>query len=324
MSLVSVIIPAHNAAETIECCLTSVLSQTYDSLQVIVIDDASSDRTSEIVSGYDDQRITLVQVTYRSAAAARNRGLDFAKGDLIQFLDADDALSPTKIENQVRDLQSGDSIAIANCSWGHFDTIPSQARMQHQKINRSMSPHDWLIESWSGGGMAQTACWLAPRLAIEKAGRWDDSLKGNPNDDGEFFCRVLLAVDKIIFTSDSYVYYRSTRVGCVSQVVNSNQAKALLEGLTKCEGHLRAAEDTKRTRTAAAQNYYRYIYQFQDRFPLLASAALEELARLDMPTCAPLGPSSFRTLVKLFGFKYAMKLRCLKRDAQKFLYGGSE
>jgi glycosyltransferase involved in cell wall biosynthesis len=101
--LVSVIIPAYNAASMIERTIQSVLSQTYPFYEILVIDDGSCDETSDVVSklSADEERITLSQQENQGVAAARNYGIKHAIGDYIAPLDADDLWFPEKLERQI-------------------------------------------------------------------------------------------------------------------------------------------------------------------------------------------------------------------------------
>ena len=105
--VISVVMAAHNAAGTIERSLASVLAQTHSELEVIVVDDASSDNTGELVDAIakEDSRVRLVHNTaQRGAAMTRNRGLSLATGAYITFHDADDESSPEKLERQLAAL----------------------------------------------------------------------------------------------------------------------------------------------------------------------------------------------------------------------------
>lgn len=98
--LVSILIPCYNAEAWIEDAIDSALSQTYDRKEVIVVDDGSSDRSVEICKKYGSY-ITLEAAVNGGACRARNRALELAKGELIQYLDADDILLPRKLSTQV-------------------------------------------------------------------------------------------------------------------------------------------------------------------------------------------------------------------------------
>lgn len=102
--LVSVIIPCFNVEQFIEKCINSVLMQTYPNVEIICVDNNSTDNTLKILKDFEEKfpnRITVLQEFKKGAPAARNKGLSIAKGDWIQFLDADDELMPNKILNQV-------------------------------------------------------------------------------------------------------------------------------------------------------------------------------------------------------------------------------
>lgn len=117
--LVSVIIPAYNAESYIREALESALGQTYEPLEIIVVDDGSRDRTAEIVRevAVRDQRVTLLQQPNAGVAAARNLAIEHARGAYVAPLDADDYWLPKKIEEQVRRLEEGGPGMGAVYSW---------------------------------------------------------------------------------------------------------------------------------------------------------------------------------------------------------------
>lgn len=115
-ALVSVIIPAYNVAEYIPFCLDSLISQTYKNLEIICVNDGSTDSTLDIIKEYaeKDSRIILIDKENGGQASARNMGLDTAKGDYISFVDSDDYVSPDFIM-RLKDLLEGNSCDIARC-----------------------------------------------------------------------------------------------------------------------------------------------------------------------------------------------------------------
>lgn len=94
--MVSVIVPVFNGAPYIAACLQSILAQSYDNLEVIVIDDGSRDKTCEICSRIQatDSRVRLIRQANAGMSVARNRGIESAAGKYITFVDADDLLPP--------------------------------------------------------------------------------------------------------------------------------------------------------------------------------------------------------------------------------------
>ena len=100
--LVSVVIPVYNRENTIMRAIDSVLRQTYHNIEVIVVDDCSVDSTKQIVSSYNDPRVSLVSLAYNSGAnVARNKGIERAKGEFIAFQDSDDEWMVDKLEKQI-------------------------------------------------------------------------------------------------------------------------------------------------------------------------------------------------------------------------------
>lgn len=99
---ISVVIPVYNRSKTIRYCLDSVLNQTLSPLEVLVVDDCSTDTTKEIVKSYIDHRVRCIELEKNSGAqAARNRGILEARGIWIAFQDSDDEWLPDKLEKQV-------------------------------------------------------------------------------------------------------------------------------------------------------------------------------------------------------------------------------
>lgn len=112
--LVSVIIPAYNAEKFIDRCLQSVINQTYKDLQIIVINDGSTDNTLAILKEYEkqDNRITIIDQENTGVSSARNNGLKLVKGEYISFIDADDWMSSDMIERLVIATKQGENVDV--------------------------------------------------------------------------------------------------------------------------------------------------------------------------------------------------------------------
>jgi glycosyltransferase involved in cell wall biosynthesis len=115
-ALVSVIIPTYNRAEMVCAAVDSVLKQTYPNIELIVVDDGSTDDTTDALMRYGS-RLRLIHQDNSGPAAARNRGAEIADGDIIAFLDSDDLWLPDKIEKQLKALEHyGDSVPCCLCN----------------------------------------------------------------------------------------------------------------------------------------------------------------------------------------------------------------
>lgn len=106
--LVSIITPNYNAAPFLKRCFDSVLNQSYSNWELIVIDDASTDESLEIIKDYQREHEKMQCITLKEnsgPAVARNKGIEQAKGDYIAFLDSDDCWLPSKLETQIQFMQ---------------------------------------------------------------------------------------------------------------------------------------------------------------------------------------------------------------------------
>jgi glycosyltransferase involved in cell wall biosynthesis len=112
--LVSVIIPTYNRTKTIERAVNSVLNQTWKKIEIIVVDDGSTDQTNETLKAYGD-KIRVIHQPNAGASAARNTGIKAATGEIISFLDSDDEWLPSKTERQIKLLQRMESYGVVCC-----------------------------------------------------------------------------------------------------------------------------------------------------------------------------------------------------------------
>ncbi|GLQ53672.1 glycosyltransferase family 2 protein [Devosia nitrariae] len=115
--LISVVIPAYNAERFLERTLRSAAAQTYSPIEIIVIDDGSTDTTRDIALRFAeaDARVKVINVANGGVARARNIGIERSRGDYVAFLDADDLWHPTKIALQVATLEAADDPSWAAC-----------------------------------------------------------------------------------------------------------------------------------------------------------------------------------------------------------------
>jgi glycosyltransferase involved in cell wall biosynthesis len=211
--LVSIIIPVYNAEKYLSQAIESALQQSWDNKEIIIVNDGSTDGSLKIANSYKNAQIKVLSTPNLGASAARNSGLKHARGEYIQFLDADDLLSNDKLKTQISALQSSPN-KVAVCSTVHFTdgdlhTKNSPSLYEEAFLVNSENPAWFLVNLWGGysenGSMIQPNAWLTPRAVIDKAGPWNEEL--TVDDDGEFFCRILLSSLGVIKTG-GYNYYR--------------------------------------------------------------------------------------------------------------------
>jgi len=206
---VSVIIPAYNAAATITQTLASAQAQTHADIEILVVDDGSTDDTPAMVQhlAAADPRIRLIRQANAGVAAARNRGWREAQGDLLAFLDADDLWAPAKIERQVDALAKGGAKAGLAYCW--FAMIDGAGRVIYDGYRpRFEGPvlEELLKENFIGNGSAA----LVRRAAMEDARGFESGLHragAQGCEDALFYCRVAARWD-FSLVPDHLVGYR--------------------------------------------------------------------------------------------------------------------
>lgn len=141
-ALVSIVIPCYNAQVSIGEALESVLLQTWPLIEIIVVNDGSIDNSKEVVSKYPVHRVALISIENQGAAAARNRGLEFASGEWCIFLDADDLFEPQFVEVQLAtalnanaDICFGDSAM----TWPDGRSLVSKAMPNNSTVDFALS-----------------------------------------------------------------------------------------------------------------------------------------------------------------------------------------
>ena len=127
--LVSIVMPTWNRAFTIGEAIQSVLEQSYPHWELLVCDDASEDRTAEVVRGFADRRIRYMRFLKSNGAGARNRGLARARGEVIAYLDSDNVWHPHFLDMMVRALADGPGAAIAYCAYLDTEIVGAELRL---------------------------------------------------------------------------------------------------------------------------------------------------------------------------------------------------
>jgi glycosyltransferase involved in cell wall biosynthesis len=260
---VSILIPAYNAEAWISDTLRSALAQTWEPKEIIVVDDGSTDRTLAIARSFESEKLRVVTQQNQGASATRNKAFSLSKGDYIQYLDADDLMGPDKIAKQLEALgQSPNKRTLLSGSWANFMYRYYRTKFTPSALWCDLSPVEWLIRKMKLNLYMQTASWLVSRELAEAAGPWDTRLLGD--DDGEYFCRVLLASDGVLFVPEAKVYYRTSGANSLSYIGHSDRKKvAQLCSMELHVRYIRSLEDSERVRDACVtylQNWLVYFY----------------------------------------------------------------
>ena len=142
-NLVSVVVPTYNRAYCLRRTLDSALAQSHRSLEILVVDDGSTDETGSMVRELcgSDQRVKYVRQENRGVSAARNRGMSLAQGDYIAFLDSDDVWKPWKLETQLACFRGRPEVVMV---WTDMEAIDSEGRITCPRYLRKMySAYEW-------------------------------------------------------------------------------------------------------------------------------------------------------------------------------------
>ena len=218
--LVSILIPAYNAERWIADTIRSALAQTWSRTEVIVVDDGSRDQTLPIARQFASKNVAVVMQENQGAATARNKALDLSQGDYIQWLDADDVIAPDKIVRQVEALSRCErKRTLFSSAWAYFYYRLSNANFSPSLLWKDLSPVEWLVRKMGHNLHMPNSTWLVSRELTQTAGPWDIRL--SLDDDGEYFCRVVLASDAIRFVPDAKVFYRISNSNSLSNVGQS-------------------------------------------------------------------------------------------------------
>jgi glycosyltransferase involved in cell wall biosynthesis len=321
--LVSILIPAFNAAIHLSDAIASASAQTWRRKEIIVVDDGSTDGTRAVADRFSSRSIKIVSQAHQGASAARNHALSLSQGDYIQWLDADDLLGPGKIERQIAALEAqSDPDVVASCAWGHFFTRPSRAQLRPTSLWGDLAPVEWLVRKMEENVFMQTGVWLVSRRLTEAAGNWDPRL--SVDDDGEYFCRVLLQSRRVCFVPEATVYYRRSGLRSLSFIGRSSEKmESKFHAMRAHIAHVRAVEDSDRVRAACATYLRDSLLAFHPERPDLVEWARQIAASLDRPIEAPRLPPKYRWLASILGPRVAKSASlCLPqaREAVTRLY----
>lgn len=310
--LVSVCMPCYNAAPFVGAALDSVLAQTWNAVEIIAVNDGSTDATGDVLEHYRARGVRVVHQQNQGQSAAANRALAEARGALIKFLDADDLLAPDMIARQVARL-GGRRDAVVMGEWARFRTDPAEAVFAPLPMYRDAVPVEWLVSEWSTGeAMMQCALYLIPAEILARSGGWDPAL--SLINDFEFFTRVLLSAQELLYSPQARLYYRSGLSESLSARRSDTAIVSAWRSITLASQHLLRHEDSVRTRRACADVCQGFEYFcYPDRLDLCAEARAA-VARYGGSAFPPSGSPRFHALRKLIGWRMSARVRRWAQD----------
>lgn len=224
MITISVIIPAYNAEQTIFSTIESVQQQTFQDLEIIVINDGSSDRTFQLLETIKDPRLKVYSYPNGGLPTARNRGITHAKGQYISFIDADDLWTKDKLEKQLAALQANPQAGVAY-SWFIMmleaqDPSQETTFISSKKVNFTDNIYSQLLQDNFIGNGSNI---LVKREAIDFVGKFDPELESC--EDWDYYLR-LAAKFSFTLVEEHQIIYRKAP-GSMSSKANIMETEGL-------------------------------------------------------------------------------------------------
>jgi len=248
MPTISVVIPVYNGETTIRETIESVLNQTFQDFELIIINDGSQDATLEIVDHFQDPRIKVFSYQNAGLAASRNRGISHTKSEFISFIDADDLWTADKLEAQLRALQENPTAAVAY-SWTDYINESSQFLRPggHISANGDVYAKLLVVDFLENGSNP-----LIRRQALIEVGGFDESL--NAGEDWDILLRLAARYHFVAVPSPQILYRLSTNSMSANVV---RQEAACLQVLKRA--YKQAPESLQHLKRDSFANLYKYL-----------------------------------------------------------------
>jgi len=307
--LVSVCIPAYNCSGFLQKTLDCLCRQSHGHLEIIIVNDGSTDDTLAIAKGYNDIRIIVVDTMNGGAAKARNIAYQHATGDYIIFFDADDYVPTDFIQQQLNAINQRNNV-VALAAWGRFYNDDTSTYKPEPLPAQDMLFSEWINYYWYNcNPMTNPGRVIIPAAIIEKAGLWNESL--SLNDDLEFFTRIFLQAEKIIFNPAAKFYYRSG-VNGLSAIKGFDAYQSLYNSISLSVQHVLAGINNERQLLKSCANMWQlFIYDSYPLYPELLEKAQLNINALGSSDLKYHSGRMTNILSRLLGWKAAKKIRSL-------------
>lgn len=306
MKTCSIIIPAYNSAKTIERTLASVFVQDYPNLEIIVVNDGSTDNTEQVLKKYAD-KINYYYQTNAGVSVARNLGFEKSTGDYIQYLDADDLLAEGKISKQIQAIEESEA-DVAYGDWMRFtenDFVYKELEMVEREM--TLRPEIELItDFWT-----PLAALLYTRTIANKIGGWNTALP--VIQDARYALDAAIHQAKFIYTPGVMGYYRVHETGSLSTRNRFNFMNDCLENAKQIDAIWRKEYSTDLEKKKAIINVLRFCV---NEFSILDKSKHKEAVSLILDIDSKFIPENsklLRTMSKLLGYRTAETIAYFKR-----------
>jgi glycosyltransferase involved in cell wall biosynthesis len=304
---VSILIPAYNAEKWIVQTIGSALDQYWRDIEIIIVDDGSTDQTYTIARRFENRICKVITQPNQGVSAARNMAMQVAQGDYIQWLDADDILAPNKISEQMKVTDDVSDMTLLSCGWAHFYTKAERAKIQRSELWADLKPVEWLLLKMNYNLHMQTGNWLVSRKLTEISGPFNTSLLRD--NDGEYFARVITRCNSIKFVEKALVFYRIAGLSSVSFVGYSDKKlDSLFLSMQLHMRYIRCLENSVRVNEACLRYLQNWLVFFYPERPDIVSKANCIARSIGGSLSVPRLPFKYDLIRKVFGWRLAKRV----------------
>lgn len=266
---ISIIIPVYNREFCIANTINSILKQTYNNCEIILVNDGSTDNTESIINDYLDKciNVKLLNQNNSGACVARNYGLSKACGDYVIFLDSDDMLEIDHITKYVETMLLRDGSCVYG-PWSEYTYDEGSLRYGYTSYD---CPSKDLLEAWLKGWWICCCCIMWPIGIVNRLGGWDNSLAAD--QDGDLAMRALVNGVEFIYCKDAppakiIHYVGEGNISRTKSIIKLKSRQKVMEKLE--ELMIKMGTFEVKYRKALATRYYNYAYYNVKEYPEFA------------------------------------------------------
>jgi glycosyltransferase involved in cell wall biosynthesis len=318
MKKVSVLIPLFNCETYISEAIDSVLGQTYQNIEVIIVDDGSTDTSLQVAKGYESEKVKVFTLSHGRAPRARNFAFKQSTGDYIQYLDADDLLAPNKIEEHVKILEEHGNNCLVFCSYTRNYNDFIKGKYIAQEVNKDyLNPLELFLDLFHSKGDVLFTSWLFPRTLIQHSDPMNEQLV--KFIDSDFTLKIALKCHRLIYCKNTLVFYRATGS---SRITTNQGPDAIRSGITAAESmqevmlkHESSDRVNEALITLYSHIYCSYFNKTNAIYLRKVEMHVEELGG----SLKFIGNKYFGLLAKIIGVKTALLIKTRLKTHFKYL-----
>jgi glycosyltransferase involved in cell wall biosynthesis len=303
--LVSICIPMYNVSEYIEETLQRILKQSYENIEIVVVDDHSTDNSYLLAKSYESDKLRVYKNAKKGGNSARNYAFEKAKGEYIKFMDADDYCSDSMVKEQVkRAVYDGTSSTLIHSPLRMLDPDGSFFDPP-RSIDKDYSPGiELLVAIWKREGFNIPHSHLMHRNLVVKSGGWDERIL--KNQDGEFFARVAAEADQSLSVNNVFAIWRQTKKG-VSTQTSLAAHLSVIDSFEVITEKLIQYKNSSEMRILCGKYIGGFVYENYPQIKSLLPKIDILLKKIDISLLLP-NRKVLKMLSSVFGWKIALLL----------------